>query len=211
VFKLNPAGKETVLHSFDVRSDGAVPLGGSLLRDSAGNLYGTAAGGGSQGAGTVFKLDRNGTFTVLHSFPGNGTDGDNPFGTLVRDAEGNLYGVTLFGGAFNYGTVFKVDTTNTETVLYSFSGTGGDGVIPAGVVRDRSGNLYGTTSGGGGSFFGTVFRLDAGGAETILHSFLGTDGRFPELGLVQDSKGNLYGTAQYGGKYGGGVVFKVTP
>jgi uncharacterized repeat protein (TIGR03803 family) len=211
VFKLDPTGKETVLYSFNVRSDGGEPFGGSLIKDSAGNLYGTAAGGGSQGSGTVFKLDATGTLTVLHSFPGNGSDGSSPYGTLVHDAAGDLYGITLSGGTFNGGTVFKLDSTNTETVLYSFSGTGGDGTLPAGVVGDRAGNLYGTTSSGGSSYFGTVFKLDTYGAETILHSFSGTDGRFPELGLVRDSRGNLYGTAQYGGKYGGGVVFKITP
>jgi uncharacterized repeat protein (TIGR03803 family) len=79
------------------------------------------------------------------------------------------------------------------------------------LVRDRAGNLYGTTNGGGNADFGTVFKLDASEKETILHSFSGSDGRFPDLGLVRDSKGDLYGTTQYGGAHGGGVVFKVTP
>jgi uncharacterized repeat protein (TIGR03803 family) len=206
VFKLDPAGKETVLHSFNQSNgDGFAPFGGSLLRDAAGNLYGTAAGG------TVFKLDPSETFTVLHSFFQNG-DGMEPTGTLTRDQAGNLYGATFYGGAFNFGTIFKIDTTNTETLLHSFSATHGDGAVPGGgLVRDRAGNLYGTTNSGGASYFGTVFKLDPSGTETILHTFSGTDGSVPDLGLVRDSKGNLYGTTQYGGKYGGGVVFKVTP
>jgi uncharacterized repeat protein (TIGR03803 family) len=213
IFKLNPAGKETVLYSFNPSgSDGAFPFGGSLLRDSKGNLYGTTEVGGSQGAGTVFKLDSSGVFTVLHSFPGDGTDGDEPTGTLTRDPAGVLYGATFSGGAFNFGTVFKIDTTGTETVLHSFSATGGDGAIPGGgLLLDRAGNLYGTTNSGGSSYCGTIFKLDTSNTQTILHSFSNTDGRTPDLGLVRDSKGNLYGTAQYGGKYGGGVVFKATP
>lgn len=213
VSKLDPAGKESVLYSFNSSGgDGVFPLDGSLLRDSAGNLYGTTFSGGSQGGGTVFKLDSRGNETILYNFsPGTG-DGLEPSGTLTRDIAGNLYGATLWGGTFDFGTVFKVDTTGTATVLHSFSATGGDGAHPGGgLVRDRAGNLYGTTNSGGSSYFGTVFKLDPSGTETILHTFSGTDGRVPILGLVRDSKGNLYGTTQYGGKYGGGVVFKVTP
>jgi uncharacterized repeat protein (TIGR03803 family) len=214
VFKVDTAGTETVLFSFTPHISGAgfAPFGGSLLRDSAGNLYGTTEAGGSKHGGAVFKLDPSGTLTALHNFPGNGGDGYAPSGTLTMDKAGNLYGATLAGGAFNFGVVFKIDTSDTETVLHSFSATGGDGALPGGgLVEDRTGNLYGTTESGGTSYFGTVFKLDPSGKETILHSFSGTDGRLPELGLVRDSKGNLYGTTQYGGKYGGGVVFKVTP
>jgi uncharacterized repeat protein (TIGR03803 family) len=205
VFKLDPAGTETVLYSFNGNNGGGFdPFGGSLLRDSAGNLYGTTLR-------TAYKLDPTGTLTVLHTFNGNG-DGIFATGTLTRDPAGNLYGATFYGGAFNFGTIFKIDTTDTETVLHSFSGTGGDGVLPGGgLVRDRAGNLYGTTNSGGSSYFGIVFKLDPSGTETILHTFSGSDGGVPDLGLVRDSKGNLYGTTQYGGKYGGGVVFKVTP
>jgi uncharacterized repeat protein (TIGR03803 family) len=213
VFKLDPTGKETVLHGFGTNDpDGLNPFGGSLIRDSAGNLYGTTSFDLSQSAGTVFKLDPGGTETILYTFSFGTGDGYEPGGTLVRDSAGNLYGITTFGGAFNFGTVFKLDSANTETLLYSFSGTGGDGAVPGGgLVRDKSGNLYSTTNSGGSLYFGTVFKLDANGKETILHSFSGHDGNLPELGLVRDSKGNLYGTTQYGGAHGGGVVFKITP
>jgi uncharacterized repeat protein (TIGR03803 family) len=212
VFKLDPTGKETVLHSFGTNNpDGIFPFGGSLIRDSAGTLYGTTSLDLSQ-SGTVFKLTPDGTETILHTFTNGNGDGQLPYGTLVRDTAGNLYGVTNFGGAFNFGTVFKLDSSNTETLLYSFSGAGSDGAVPGGgLVRDRSGNLYGTTNSGGSSYFGTVFKLDASGTETILHSFSGRDGNLPDLGLVRDSKGSLYGTTQYGGAHGGGVVFKITP
>ena len=211
VFKLDPAGTETVLHSFGANVDDAYyPFGGSLILDSAGNLYGTTWYNSQ--SGTVYKLAPDATETILHSFTTGSGDGELPYGTLVRDATGNIYGVTTYGGAFGFGTVFKLDANNTETVLYSFSGSGGDGAIPGGgLVRNRAGNLYGTTNSGGSSYLGTVFKLDSNGTETILHNFSGRDGRLPELGLVRDSKGNLYGTAQYGGAYGGGVVFKIAP
>lgn len=213
VFKIDPSGTETILHSFNPNgSDGYFPYGGSLLRGPNGNLYGTTELGGSQGVGTVFKLDPSGNETILHDFSFSATDGYVPYGTLVPDPAGNLYGVTNEGGAFAFGIVFKVDSSNNESVLYSFSGTDGDGEVPGGgLVRDSEGNLYGTTNSGGTSYCGTVFRLDSSGTETILHSFSNTDGRTPDFGLVRDSAGNLYGTTQYGGEFGGGVVFKVTP
>jgi len=213
-FQLNSAAKETVLHSFNPNSisgDGCFPLGGSLVRDSLGNLYGTTEAGGSQGAGTVFRLDRSGTETILYNFAFDSSDGSFPYGSLVRDAAGNLYGVTMQGGAYGPGVVFKLDANNTETVIHSFGGSG-DGASPGGgLITDGAGNLYGTTQYGGTSYFGTVFMLSPSGNETILHGFSGKDGNEPGWGVVRDSKGNLYGSTQYGGAYGGGVVFKIVP
>jgi uncharacterized repeat protein (TIGR03803 family) len=212
VFKISPTGKETIVHDFNFSNgDGYFPAGGSLIRDSAGDLYGVTEVGGSGGAGTVYKIDKTGNETILASFD-FGSAGYEPYGSLLLDAEGNLYGTTLFGGTFNEGTAFKVDTSGNETALYNFSGMDGDGVSPnGGLVQDSAGNLYGTTGGGGKDFFGTVFKIDPSGTETILRSFSSTDGRTPESGLVRDSQGNLYGTTQYGGTYGGGVLFKLTP
>jgi uncharacterized repeat protein (TIGR03803 family) len=211
IFKIDPSGKWTILHSFDFNVEGFFPYGGTLLRDAAGNLYGTTEVGGSGGAsGTVFKLDPSGKVTVLHGFSSSG-DGASPIGNLVRDAAGSFYGVTNSGGAFGFGTVFKIDAKGVETVLYSFGGTRGDGVNPVGgLVRDRAGSLYGTTNSGGAHYLGTVFKLDPANKETILHNFDGATGRNPEFALLQDSKGTLYGTAFQGGAYGGGVVFKMT-
>ena len=135
VFKLDRKGKETVLYSFTDGADGGFPWGG-LVRDSKGNLYGTAQYGGDlacyapYGCGTVFKIDSKGKFTVLHSFSGSTTDGQLPLAGLVLDAQGNLYGTTYIGGSggcfdgtsYGCGTVFKLDPTGTETVLYSFTG-----------------------------------------------------------------------------------------
>jgi uncharacterized repeat protein (TIGR03803 family) len=214
VFRLNANGKETVLHTFD-GADGSDPMAG-LVRDAAGNLYGTTAHGGQggcdHGCGVVFKLDRTGKETVLHSFTGTGGDGAYPYAGLIRDAAGNLYGTTVQGGSSDYGTVFKLDKTGKETVLYSFTGTGGDGGAPdAGLVPDAARNLYGTTFGGGFADYGTVFKLDNTGKETVLYSFTGgADGEWPDAGLVLDAKGNLYGTTFSGGIHQiSGTVFKL--
>jgi len=216
VFKVDGAGNETVLYSFagTGAGDGEYP-NATLVRDAAGTLYGTTVGGGASGYGTVFKLDTTGKETVLHSFSGATGDGAFPYGGVVRDGQGNIYGTTEAGGTSNYGTVFKLDTTGQETVLYSFAGTGGDGKSPfAGVVRDGLGNLYGTTEAGGLYDYGTVFKVDTTGKETVLYSFTGTggDGAQPMSGLARDANGNLYGTTNSGGTGidgGNGVVFKL--
>jgi uncharacterized repeat protein (TIGR03803 family) len=214
VFKLDTTGKETVLYSFCGGADGGYPQAG-LIRDAAGNLYGTALVGAYL-AGVVFMVDPSGAETVLYSFTG-GTDGGYPLAALIRDSAGNLYGTTNGGGASNQGTVFKVDPTGKETVLYSFTG-GTDGANPgAGLVRDSAGNLYGT-AGGGASNQGTVFKLDTTGAESVLYSFTGgTDGGNPAAGLLPGPDGRLYGTTLYGGDLscgfgiGCGVVFGIKP
>ena len=147
---------------------------------------------------------------MLYSFTGGG-DGGFPYGSLIRDSAGNLYGTTNGGGASGAGVVFKLDTSGHETVLYSFTG-GADGGYPlAGVIRDSAGNFYGTTNGGGASGAGVVFKIDTSGNETALYSFTGgADGGFPLwVVLARDSAGDLYGTTAGGGTAGAGVVFKV--
>ena len=163
VFKIDRSGHETVLYSFTGGADGSQSAG-SLVRDAAGNMYGTTGLGGDltcnapSGCGVVFKIDSSGHETVLHSFQGQPSDGWDPIAGLVRDSAGNFYGTTYRGGTYGFGTVFKVDTTGKETVLYSFTG-GSDGSAPyAGLIRDSSNNLYGTTV-GGGQGFGVVFKL----------------------------------------------------
>jgi uncharacterized repeat protein (TIGR03803 family) len=223
VFKLNPAGRETVLYSFTGGADGDNP-GTSLIRDEAGNLYGTTISGGSDGQGVVFKLDPTKEETVLYSFTG-GADGGGPQG-LIRDREGTIYGVASDGGAFGNGVVFRLDPAGKETVLYTFTG-GTDGGFPYGTLLRVGSDLYGTTFFGGnsttlcgGPYCGVVFKLDATGKETVLHSFTGADGINPYAGLLPDQEGNLYGTTAYGGDLaspaapcygvGCGVVFKLT-
>jgi uncharacterized repeat protein (TIGR03803 family) len=214
----------TVLYSFTGGADGYLPTS-SLLRDSAGNLYGETFRGGDlscatgAGCGVVFKLDVNGNETVLHAFTG-GADGAYPTGALVQDSAGNLYGTAYRGGnlacgvTYGCGTVYKLDAAGALTVLYTFTG-GTDGSLPdGGVIRDAAGNLYGTTSSGGGSANGgTVFKLDAAGNETVLCRFSQkAQGREPIAGLFRDSAGNLFGTTDQGGYsyfVGEGTVFKV--
>jgi uncharacterized repeat protein (TIGR03803 family) len=230
VFEINVDGKETVLHSF-WGGDGVWPFA-SLIRDQAGNFYGTAWDGGTleggegvchHGCGSVFKLDTTGKSTLLHGFTG-GTDGAAPWG-VIRDSNGNLYGTTQGGGSFASGTVFKINADGRETVLHAFTGSATDGSEPdGGVVRDKMGNLYGTTFYGKGTGCpqgtgcGTVFKVSPDGKETLLYNFTGgTDGAYPEGPLVLDSAGNLYGVASAGGsatctngfQQNCGVVFKV--
>src|SRR5712692_396861 len=252
VFKLDPSGNETVLHSFTVTNgDGANPAA-SLIMDSAGNLYGTTQFGGvtscssgsfvPPGCGTVFKLDPSGHETVLYSSTLTNGDGANPAASLIMDSAGNLYGTTQLGGITSgncpnsgtnttapppvgCGTVFKLDPSGHETMLYSFTLTNGDGAQPvAGLIMDSAGNLYGTTPDGGVTSSsclvfvtgppippgcGTVFKLDPSGHETLLHSFTGTngDGAQPVAGLIMDSAGNLYGTVAASA----GTVFRLEP
>jgi uncharacterized repeat protein (TIGR03803 family) len=211
VFKVDTAGRETVLHKFTAR-DGESPFAG-LVRDAAGNLYGTTEGGGRHKDGIVFKLDPHGNEKVLYSFAG-APDGDSPYGDLIRDAAGNLYGTTRYGGASNYGTVFKLDpSTGQETVLYSFTGGEQDGRYPnAGLIANGAGGFYGTTVNGADGDYGVVFKLDAAGNETVLYSFGGgKQGAYPYGGLIRDRAGNLYGTTFQGGDSNYGVVFKVDP
>ena len=162
------------------------------------------------GYGVVYKVDTAGHSTVLHNFT-NGADGGYPYGGVIRDSKGNLYGTAQGGGASGAGVVFKLDRSGNETLLYSFTG-GADGGYPsAGVIRDLAGNFYGTTNGGGASGAGVVFKLDPSGNETALYSFTGgADGGYPLAGLIRDSKGNLYGTTNGGGASGAGVgLFKL--
>jgi uncharacterized repeat protein (TIGR03803 family) len=214
--------QETVLHSFGHGTDGQNPATG-LLMDSAGNLYGTTEFGGIHGLGTIFELSPQGgggyTPTVLHSF-GRGTDGSEPWASVIMDGAGNLYGTTQFGGIHEGGTIFELSPNHdggwTERVLHSFGG-GTDGALPyAGLMMDGAGNLYGTTWLGGIRDEGAIFELSPpqGGdwIERVLHSFGHQgDGFYPFAGLIMDSSGNLYGTTVDGGIHGEGVVFELSP
>jgi len=214
VFKITPAGVETVLYSFTGGADGSIPEEVSLVIDSAGNLYGTTANGGDltcvgsrgAGCGVVFKIDPTGHETVLYTFTG-GLSGEYPQTGLVRDSLGNLYGMATAGGT-NQDLVFKVDPAGNETVLYLFP-TEDTGGSRAALLLDPAGNLFGTTISGGSFREGNVFELSSQGVYTSLHDFDGTDGSSPG-GLVRDSAGNLYGTTSQGG-FGWGVIFKITP
>jgi uncharacterized repeat protein (TIGR03803 family) len=221
VFKIDPKGNESVLHTFNgpATGDGANP-GGTLLLDVEGNLYGTTEGGGllclqaSFGCGTVFKIDAGGNETILYSFTG-GADGGIPGAGLIHDADWNLYGTSYVGGAGGCGTVYKIARDATETVLYSFNCSNGDGWGPlSGLISDRQGKLYGTTGFGGSFGQGTVFKVTPSGAESVLYSFAGgtTDGCMPFYGsLIWDESGNLYGTTVFCGANNEGTIFRLDP
>lgn len=226
IFPLAQAQTYTVLHTFNRSGDGFAAEAGLLL-DSSGNLYGTTAGGGSFGLGTVFALSADREETILHSFWGG--DGWQPRGPLIRNREGIAYGTTLEGGTldgggctFGCGSVFELDKAGKETVLYGFPG-GADGDQPSGrLVRDDAGDIYGITWFGGGSNCpnetnpcGDVFKLDKDSKETVLHTFTGApDGDGPSGGLVRDKAGDFYGVTGAGGNstncpHGCGIVFKL--
>lgn len=209
VFTITPAGKETVLYRFHGPPDGQEPL--ADLIDVNGTLYGTTYLGGANNFGTVYSITKSGAESVLHSF-GTGADGQGPYARLVN-VNGTLYGTTLAGGANNLGTVYSITTSGTETVLHRF-GSGSDGVQPFSGLIGLKGTLYGTTSGGGANCLssggcGTVFSITPSGTETVLHSFSGSDGQYPNGRLI-DVKGTLYGTTSLGGISGDGTVFKIT-
>jgi len=219
VFMLTPSDEgwmESVIYTF---YGGGAPFGGVIF-DNAGNLYGaTNIGGGTgcdNGCGAIFELSPSPsgwTYQTLYDFHG-GSDGGKPFGGLIFDRSGNLYGTTTAAGPANAGTVFELSPSNgtwTFSVLYSLNGTGQAGTGPtASLVMDGAGNLFGTAPGAGVYGLGSAFKLmpsDGGWTYTSLHDFAGgRDGALPYGGVILDAEGNLYGAAA-----AGSVIYKITP
>ena len=224
---------------FSVCSDGGVPSG-SLVLDKSGNIYGTTTTGGANGkGGVVYKLTPGSKTpyhdTLLYSFcsEANCADGQVPASSLIIDAEGNLYGTTVSGGANNSGTVFELSPSGggyQETVLYNFCSAGGsdctDGKGPwSGVVADADGDLFGTANTGGANQInsigaGVVFELipnesKTAYTETVLYNFCSesdcSDGITPYNGLLMDQDGDLFGTTDFGGSGSDGVVYELIP
>ena len=210
VFKFVPGRGLKTLYSFTGSTDGGEPFDSALVRDAQGNFFGTTMfDGGKISFGVVFKVTPSGTETVLHTFLG-GMDGAHPKGSLIADAEGNLYGTTSSGENLKGGTVFKITPSGVMTEVYTFSGP--DGFDPnAGLALDAQGNLYGTTFSGGASNDGVVFEINSAGSESVLVNFAGSDGATPYSGLIFDENGNLDGTTGFGGVSNQGTVFRVTP
>jgi len=235
LFNADTSGKVTVIYNFPSSNWGGYI--GSFIPDQSGNFYGTTYYGGSAncsgGCGTIFKFDAAGNWTTLYSFTG-GADGAYPNG-VIRDGQGNLYGTTTEGGSkcvlVSCGTVFKFSSSGQLTTLYSFTG-GAAGILPSGnLVRDKAGNLYGTTSEGGdmacADFInyggcGTLFKIDPSGNLTIVHTFTGPPGDAGTFGstLLMDAAGDIYGASYSGGEtdcnltndqgIGCGTIFKLT-
>jgi uncharacterized repeat protein (TIGR03803 family) len=238
VFSITTGGTEKVLHSFGAQPDGNSPDAG--LIEVGGTLYGTTRNGGSfytgsvytcgyetyhvyLGCGTVFSIMPGGTEKVLHSFKASADDGAEPEAPLI-EVRGTFYGTTDGGGAHRCGlytdgcgTVFSITPGGTEKVLHSFNKT--DGAYPVASLIEVKGTLYGTTSGGGarhcpvfyhGQRCGTVFSITRDGSAKVLHSFNGTDGKFPAADLLEVI-GKFYGTTEEGGAHNFGTVFSITP
>ena len=230
VFELSPGNPwtENTLYTFAGGAYGADPYSG-LVSDASGNLYGITIGGGvctisnrDYAGGAVFKLSPGNpwTETLLYTFFQSAYPYD--YGSLAIDGSGNLYGTTVEGGANDQGNVFKITPTSVGancggsglTTLYSFENNYTDGNQPMGApVLDASGNLYGTTNGGGNDGEGIVWKVTPSGTEIVLHTFTGdTDGGYPEAGVVLDAAGNIYGVTPSGGdpNTSAGTVFKIS-
>jgi uncharacterized repeat protein (TIGR03803 family) len=229
VFSINTNGNINSLYSF-AASNGSVGPFTSLVRDAAGNFYGASSNNAVPDGGDIFKMTPGGQLATLYSFPGT-TNGTLPSGALALGTDGNFYGMTTNGGAYGYGSVFKMTAAGMVTNIYSFTGLE-DGFSPAGqLALGTDGNFYGVTAfnnivyqGTKNLFYGTVFKITPGGVLTTLYMLDGavnfTDGVNPDAGLVQASDGNFYGTTYKGYyiNYNGsiydsshGTVFRVTP
>jgi len=217
------AATTNIIYSFAGGEDGEY-ADTDLVRDAAGNLYGTTVQGGNSASGTVWELSSakgNWTHSVLYSFSG-GTDGGEPYKGVTLDSQGNLFGTAVTGGSGGCeggcGVVYEVSRSGgtwVETVIHAFSG-GDDGAGPgAGLTIDAKGDVYGTTPGGGAYGQGTIFRLlrDKSGAWKlkVLHAFTGgSDGIGGSAGRLVLAGNHLYGTATSGGNSGEGTAFELT-
>jgi len=198
-----------VLHAF-AGDDGAEGFGSyaTLVQASDGSFYGTTFYGGPEAfrcncsvGGTVFRMTAAGAITVLHTFMS--TDGASPAGGLALGPDGAFYGTTYGGGDYGLGVAFRIDASGTLSVLHSFGGPAGEGASPylGALALGPDGSFYGTTSRGGASGHGTLFRMTPSGQVTVLHAFAGgaADGATPRGGVAFASDGNLYGTTLCGG------------
>jgi uncharacterized repeat protein (TIGR03803 family) len=235
IYKVDRPGTTfAVVHSFNgPANDGAMPWHGRLVLATDGNFYGTTSKGGAHGGGTVFRMTPAGVVTVLHHFAGGAADGAQPRGGLMQASDGNLYGTTLCGGAFDAasgcsGTVYRITPKGAFTLLHSFDANplSKTGALPQATVTEAGGALVGATTGGGRAGFGTVFRmaLDGSGFATV-HDFAGGvmgatpngDGAAPVGRLLLAADGHVYGTTSLGGSNAGiypkgdGTIFRVSP
>ena len=218
LFQVTPSGTLTVLHYFDGTfsgtTDGCYPTA-LPVQASDGNYYGTTRGCGLLNGGIAYKVTSTGTFTVIHAFAGGASDGASPAGALIQGTDGNLYGTTYAGGSTGSGTIFKMTTSGTVTLLYQFNGCGTSGCNPfAGLVQGTDGNFYGVAEAGGAKNEGTIFKVTPTGTLTVLHSFDVTvdNGAYPIVPLTLGTDGNFYGIATdcFGGGCSQADMFEIT-
>ncbi|MBE7213045.1 MAG: hypothetical protein INR65_18695, partial [Gluconacetobacter diazotrophicus] len=205
VFRVTPDGVLTTLHRFSESGDGALPQA-ALVQGGDGNFYGTTAYGGTDDAGTVFRITPAGAYTELYSFSTQ-MGGNMPRASLVQGGDGNFYGTTSSGGeAAEGGTVFKITPDGTLTTLGTF--TFDNGANPyGGLAMGADGNFYGTTTYANPGSDGTIFKITPDGTLTTVYQFSGSDGRTPKAALVLGRDGNFYGTTAYGGNADAGTTF----
>jgi len=217
VFRLTPAGAESVLHSFGGRvlGDGANPTA-ALIQASDGNLYGATLIGGPNNTGTIFRISLTGEYAVLHAFERTATGGSlGGISHLVEARDGNFYAATILGGPNGSGTILRISRTGTTQIVDTFGPLhSSDGAAPQGaLMQAQDGYLYGTTVIGGTSNTGTVYRFDpASGTHKVIHSFGPTgsgDGNGPYSALLEAPNGVFYGTTGAGGASDQGTVFRV--
>jgi uncharacterized repeat protein (TIGR03803 family) len=214
IFKITADGKFTNLYTFCARTgcpDGSTPL--QLVQDAAGNFYGTTAGGGGpNNGGTVFKVTSSGTLTTLHKFCAlaNCPDGAKPEGTLLIAGDGNLYATTYAGGAFGFGTAYRISPIGAFKKLHNFNGSEGSNPYD-GLSIGSNGSFYGTTAFGGTYGNGTIFTMNTAGSVNVLHDFQQGGGFDSQTGLTLARDGNFYGTTYLGGSGMNGTLFKLAP
>ena len=209
IFKMTTTGTLTVLHSLSSAADGANCYG-SLVKGTDNNFYGTTNGGGTSGQGTIFKITPAGVYTVLRQM-NSSTDGGHSQSDLIQATDGNFYSMAQSGGTNNLGTIFKISSTGTFTLLRSLASVDGSGPYGS-LLQGTDGNFYGMTSGGGANSGGTVFKITPTGTLTVLHSLLSTaDGSSPRGSLAKGTDGNYYGMTYIGGSNFFGTLFKTTP
>src|SRR5436190_1814412 len=207
VYKVTPAGVETVLYNFTGAGDGLYPSSAAPIEGTDGKFYGTTSGSsGQQGLSTAYSITSSGVFTTLHTF--TAAEGQYVYAGLVQGTDGNFYGVACAGGANSWGTIFKMTKAGAVTVLHNF--TEGDGYEPGyPLIQASDGNFYGATFQSG--FYGCIFKITPTGTYTVLHSFATTtlEGSAPSSSLVQATDGKLYGVCYTGGT-GVGTIYSIT-
>ncbi|RDC63881.1 choice-of-anchor tandem repeat GloVer-containing protein [Adhaeribacter pallidiroseus] len=209
VFKITPSGAVTVLHQFDLNTTGGYPKG-SLVKGADGNLYGMTSSGSPNSYGNIFKISPAGVFTIIKNF-NSPTDGGRPNGHLIIAKDGNFYGTTYSGGAYGYGTIFKLTPGGTFTVLKSFDYTNDGGNSYGSLVQGKDDSFYGMTYWGGTYKFGTIYKITPAGKFTVLRHLQTEDGIYPQgNNLVSATDGHLYGTLPRGGANYVGTIFKIT-
>lgn len=214
IFKISSDSRFSVLVSLPGNEKGGTANAG-LVQGQDGFFYGTTTDGGLYNTGTIFKLSTDSSYSVLHSFQDSYStdtfDGGNPYGNLIQAKDGNFYGLTSHGGINGYGTLFRITSSGSYTVLYSFDGNDKGGAPYGSLIQGTDGNFYGMAESGGTNGAGVIFKITPTGEITALHSFdYNSDGSSPKGSLVRGADSNFYGLTALGGAYNQGTIFKVT-